>query len=190
MLVVPVIAVALFIFLFTRKHDGAAADAPGGMRRVTLATKDKDFRVIPPARGGAVGSVWYRPRDSVLAIQLRASGLTPNVHYRLELSLDGGQVYTVTSRAADSTGALAIDTTLTRFAEGVCVGDDWDPPRPLTGKHAIKFWVQRDGTPSTGTLPVSKPQARPGASLPCHGNGDGNFTYGLLENEVAHFQGK
>jgi hypothetical protein len=37
-------------------------------------------------------------------------------------------------------------------------------------------------------MPGIAPSA-PGAQLSCHGNGDGNFEYLLLENEVANFKG-
>lgn len=189
MLVVPVIAVALFIFLFARTHESSRATGPGGVRRITLATKDSAFHIVPPSRGGAEGSVWYTPSDSVFTFQLRATGLTPGVRYRLVLAVNE-EPFAITTRAADPRGTMSIDTTLTEFAEGTCVGDAWDPPLPLAGEHAIKFWLQRDGTPASGTLPATLPRARPGASLPCHGNGDGVFTYALLENEVANFVGR
>ncbi|HEX6535175.1 MAG TPA: hypothetical protein VF041_11285 [Gemmatimonadaceae bacterium] len=188
-LVVPVIAVALFIFLFARTHESSRGAGPGGVRRITLATKDSAFHIVPPSRGGAEGSVWYTSRDSVFTFQLRATGLAPRVRYRLVLAVNE-EPFVITTRAADARGALSIDTTLTEFAEGACVGDAWDPPLPLAGEHAIKFWLQRDGTPASGTLPATLPRARPGASLPCHGNGDGVFTYALLENEVANFAGR
>lgn len=188
MLAVPVIAVVLFIFLFGRTRESSSGELAGGVRRITLATKDSSYHIVPPSRGGAVGTVWFHPRDSVFAFQLRATGLTPGVRYRLVFAVDE-QPFIIAGRAADAAGALAIDTTLTEFREGLCAGDSWDPPRPLAGDHAIKIWLQRDGTPASGTLPATTPAARPGASLPCHGNGDGNFTYALLENEVANFRG-
>jgi hypothetical protein len=188
-LAVPVIAVVLFIFLFGRTRESSSDELAGGVRRIGLVTKDSAYHVVPPSRGGAVGTVWYHPRDSVFAFKLRATGLEPRLRYRLVFSVDE-QPFIITGRAADSTGALVIDTTLTQFAEGLCAGDSWDPPRPLAGDHAIKIWVQRDGTPTSGTLPVTNPAARPGASLPCRGNGDGVFSYALLENEVARFRGR
>ena len=52
----------------------------------------------------------------------------------------------------------------------------------------MKFRIKRDGSPPSGTMPGIAPSA-PGAQLPCHGNGDGDYDYLLLENEVANFKG-
>jgi hypothetical protein len=52
----------------------------------------------------------------------------------------------------------------------------------------VKFWIKRDGNPTSGVSPGMKAGAL-GAALPCRGNGDGNYEYMLMENEVADFTG-
>jgi hypothetical protein len=181
------VAVVLFIFLYWgAPEDGRAAT--GAVQRITLSQKDRHFAIIPPARGGAVGTVWYHPRGPALTFQLRASGLRPHRRYLLELSVDG-TVYTVASHPATTAGELSLDTTITAFEEGACVGDNYDPPRSVPGAHEVKFWLKSDGNPVSWTMPGQRSSAADGSSLPCHGNGDGDFQYVLLENAVAHFSG-
>ena len=83
--------------------------------------------------------------------------------YLLELQVDDA-IYSVASYTSDARGEIALDTALTEFAEGVCVGANYDAPRPVTGTHDVKFWIKRDGNPKTGTSPGVKAGA-PGASL-------------------------
>ncbi|HEU4586150.1 MAG TPA: hypothetical protein VFR95_10390 [Gemmatimonadaceae bacterium] len=186
--IAPIVAVVLFIFLYWGNHQDARA-AAGAVQRITLSQKDAHFNIIPPVRGGAVGSVWYRSHGPALSFQLLASGLRPRRRYLLELSVDG-TVYTVASHAAGVSGELSIDTTMTMFGEGACVGDNYDPPRSVHGEHEVKFWLKNDGNPLSGTMPGQRRQsAAAGSELPCRGNGDGDYSYVLLENEVAHFRG-
>lgn len=186
-LVAPIVAVVLFIFLYWGSHQDTRA-ATGAVQRITLSQKDADFNVIPPVRGGAVGSVWYHPRGPALSFQLHASGLRAHRRYLLELSVDG-TVYTVASHVASGSGELSIDSTITMFEEGACVGDNYDPPRSVHGAHEVKFWLKNDGNPVSGTMPGQRRSAAGGSSLPCRGNGDGDYSYVLLENAVAHFTG-
>jgi hypothetical protein len=187
-LVAPIVAVVLFIFLYWGNHRDART-ATGAVQRITLSQKDAHFNIIPPVRGGAVGSVWYGSRGPALSFQLLASGLRPRRHYLLELSVDG-TVYTVASQTAGVNGELSIDTTVTMFEEGACVGDNYDPPRSVHGEHEVKFWLKNDGNPVSGTMPGRRrSSAAAGSALPCRGNGDGDYSYVLLENEVAHFTG-
>ncbi len=155
--------------------------------RVTLSQKDSSLQPIPPSKGGASGDVVYAPKGTAFHFTLHASALPPGHRYALEMQVDDA-IYTVASYAPNARGELAIDTTLSRFEEGVCVGANFDPPRPITGRHAIKFWIKRNGSPPTGTMPGVSPSA-PGALLACDGNGDGNYDYELLENQVADFTG-
>ena len=97
-------------------------------------------------------------------------------------------IYSVGSYAPDERGGLAIDTTMAQFAEGVCVGTNFDMPRSVRGHHSIKFRIKRDGSPASGTMPGIEAKA-PGGRLACHGNGDGNFGYVLLEDEDVDFTG-
>lgn len=186
-LVAPIVAVVLFIFLYWGNHRDVRA-ATGAVQRITLSQKDAQFNIIPPVQGGAVGSVWYHANGPALAFQLLGSGLRPHRRYLLELSVDG-TVYTVASHSASANGELSIDSTITVFGEGACVGDNYDPPRSVHGEHEIKFWLKNDGNPVSGTMPGRRSSSAAGSSLPCHGNGDGDYSYVLLENAVAHFTG-
>jgi hypothetical protein len=179
---------ALFAFLFSPAFSDTHTPPPSGTMRVTLSQKDASFRPIPRAAGGATGAVWYAPTGRALRFQLRAFGLAPARRYVLELQVDDA-IYSVASHGSDVRGELAIDTTLTRFEEGVCVGGNYDAPKPALGPHRIKFWIKRDGSPPAGTMPGMAPNA-PGAQLRCHGSGDGDYHYVLLENEVADFTGR
>ena len=182
------LATVLFVFLFMRASAKPHPVVSNGMTRVTLSQKDASFRPIPRAAGGATGVVWYVPSAPVLRFELRAYGLHAGRRYVLEMQVDKA-IYTVASYAPDARGDLAIDTTLTQFQEGVCVGANYDPPKPVLGHHKVKFWIKNDGSPASGTMPGIPPNA-PGAQLACHGNGDGDYSYLLLENEVADFTGR
>ena len=180
---------ALFWFIFVRSsYDQVASVRSGaGMSRVTLAQKDASFRPIPRAAGGATGVVWYAHSGPALRFVLRAYGLQPQHRYLLEIQADDA-IYSVASYASDARGELAIDTALTQFAEGACVGANYDAPRSVQGPHRVKFWIKRDGNPPSGASPNVK-AGTPGADLPCHGNGDGDYSYMLMENELADFTG-
>lgn len=183
------LAGALFWFMFVRSSydQSESVRSVGRMSRVTLAQKDAAFRPIPRAAGGATGVVWYAHSGPALHFVLRAYGLQPQRRYLLEIQADDA-IYSVASFTPDARGELAIDTTLTQFAEGACVGANYDAPRTVQGPHKVKFWIKRDGNPQSGVSTGVKPGS-PGASLPCHGNGDGDYAYMLMENEVANFTG-
>lgn len=181
---------ALFWFIFVRSSmdKSAESDRSGsGMSRVTLSQKDAAFRRVPRAAGGATGVVWYAHSGPTLQFNLRALGLQPLHRYLLEIQADDA-IYSVSSYLSDARGEIAIDTALSQFQEGTCVGANFDAPKPVAGAHTVKFWIKRDGNPKSGTSPSVKANA-PGAALPCHGNGDNDYTYMLMENELAHFTG-
>ena len=180
---------ALFWFIFVRSSYGTAesVQASTGMSRVTLAQKDASFRPIPRAAGGATGVVWYAHSGPALRFTLRALGLAPQRRYLLEIQADDA-IYSVASYTSDAHGEIALDTALTQFEEGVCVGANYDAPRSVEGAHRVKFWIKRDGNPAAGVSPGMTTGA-PGAALPCHGNGDGDYAYMLMENEIADFKG-
>jgi hypothetical protein len=183
-------ATVVFVFLFshfTRTAARGPRPRADGFVRVTLSQKDASYHPIPPSAGGASAEVWYSPTGSTLKFQLHAIGLPHPKRYLLELQEDG-VIYTVASYAANEHGEISIDTALTQFAEGVCVGSNYDAPRPVEGHHDVKFWIKRDGNPPSGTMPGVAPNA-PGAQLLCHGNGDGQYGYVLLDNDVAKFDG-
>lgn len=162
------------------------------MRRIALIQKDSLFRPVPPERGGASGEVWYSPSGRTLSFRLRASGLVPHRRYELDLTVDS-VTYTLASRPASADGDIALDTTITEFAEGACVGANYDRPRPLTGPHRIKFAVKNDGSPPSGASGVGDggdTLSAAGVTLPCAGNGDGDYSYVLYEGQVAEFEGR
>ena len=162
----------------------AKGAAPERVRHIGLSQKDAAFHVIP---GAASGDVWFDAEGPTFAFRLSAAGLKPGVHYLVELYTDG-RTYEVASRMADAQGRINLDTTLTRFETGACIGGDYVPPRPLRGDHMIKFLVKRDGNPVSGTRQALSRSANPPA-LPCHGNGDEDFTYSLFEDNVAKYTG-
>jgi hypothetical protein len=169
------IVVAIFLYgpkgLLSRRKSSDE----NGVTRIAIATKDSAFNVIPPSRGGASGSVWFRSRAPALTLQLRAAGLVPLKRYQLELSTDQA-VYTVARLSADAQGHLSLDTTLSQLADDACVVANRVPPRPLHGRVKLKFWVRRDWSPTV-------------AGSPCSGNGDGDSTYALLEENEGTFYG-
>ncbi|MDQ6830972.1 MAG: hypothetical protein M3081_19080 [Gemmatimonadota bacterium] len=189
MLIAPVVLTAIIVFVLRSRGQQSSAReaAPPGWAMVTLAQKDAGFNIVPPERGGAQGSVLYHTRGDTLPLRYRAAGLAPGLHYLVELQVDT-TVYTIATVIADAAGVVAFDTSLSNFAEGVCVGRNYDPPRPLAGEHVIKFWLKRDGNAATGTQAQLAP-GTPHPELPCRGNGDAIFSYVLLETELAHFEG-
>lgn len=182
------LAGALFWFIFVRTSVGKTDTVTStGMARVTLSQKDGAFVPIPRSAGGATGVVWYARSGPALRFTLRALGLAPARRYILEIQADE-TIYSVASYLSNAGGEIALDTALTTFAEGECVGANYDAPRSVSGEHRVKFWIKRDGNPANGTSPGAR-AGTPGASIPCHGNGDGDYAYMLMENEVADFTG-
>lgn len=185
------IAIVLVVAWSTRRpallvrRAVTASDTDRVHRHVDLVQKDGDFH---PLIDGAHGRVDYIPQGTAFAFRLHGTGLAPGKRYLLELEVDS-TIYAVASHVANDRGELTIDTTLSRFAEGVCVGKKYDPPRPLSGHHEIRFWVKRDGNPKTGSASGAPPGSE-GASLPCAGNGDGDYSYVLLEQQLALFTGE
>lgn len=172
-----VVTIVVVIFLYGPKglltrHSSSDSN---GITRIAIATKDSAFNVVPPSRGGASGSVWFRSRAPALALQLRAAGLVPSKRYQLELSTDQA-VYTIARLGSDAQGRVSFDTTLTQLADDACVVAKRVPPLPLRGRIKLKFWVRRDAGP-----------AAPGSA--CSGNGDGDSTYALLEENEGTFYG-
>lgn len=186
-LVPALVATAVVVYISTRISTRAPKARDDGLVLVALSQKDSAFRPIPASAGGATGEVLYAPTGASLRFQLRAHGLTPDHRYVLEMQVDR-EIYTVASYSSDASGGLTVDTALSRFEEGVCVGNNYDAPRAVSGAHDIKFWVKRDGSPKAGTMPGLARSAA-GSQLPCHGNGDGNYGYVLLDDGAAKFTG-
>lgn len=186
-LVPSLVATAIVVFFVARTSSSKPRVRADGLMSVELVQKDSAFHPIPSSKGGASGEVLYTPSGPGLHFVLHGRALPPGHRYELEIQVDSA-IYTVATYSPDDGGQLTIDTTLTQFREGECVGKNFDTARPVTGPHTVKFRIKRAGSPPSGTMPGIAPSA-PGAQLSCHGNGDGNFDYVLLENEVAKFRG-
>lgn len=186
-LVPSLAATAIVVFFVSRTSSNKPKARADGLMSIELVQKDSAFHPIPPSKGGATGEVLYTPSGPALHFVLHARSLPPGHRYVLEMQVDSA-IYAVATYSPDARGQLTIDTTLTQFREGECVGKNFDAPRPFTGPHTVKFRIKRDGSPSSGTMPGIA-SSTPGAQLSCHGNGDGNYDYVLLENDVANFRG-
>ena len=186
-LVLPVALTIVVILVFMKPWRNAEPAREGAYEEVLLVRKGA-MSGITSLFGGASGSVWYTPGGPSLSFRLRAEKLSPGRRYIFEIQVDS-RIYDVTSRAADDDGRLALDTSFTVVAEGICVGDNYDPPmRFEPGRsYTIGFMLKRDGNPSMGAQRVPGGGGTPAAELPCRGNGDGNYRCALMENSMAHF---
>lgn len=145
-----------------------------GKQLMPLVAKDAHYKIIPPARKTAAGTVWFSPSGNRLSLEIRASNLAPRRHYVAEVVVDG-DVYPFARVTADSFGEIALDTTLVRFSSDACVRGKVARPQPLRGGHDVKFWIRRDGAPA-------------GAGR-CSGNGDGDDRSVLYEQMTERFVG-
>jgi len=185
---VPLVSAAVVMFLCILPARATRAAHVTTTGYVALVQKDAAFHVVAPERGGASGRVWFDPAGPTLHFRVDAMGLHPGIQYFVELNVDG-TTYEVATHAADAGGRLAFDTTLARFASGVCSGGDDAPPRPVTGSHEIKFLIKRDGNPKSGLMPRRAGRESEASVRACHGNGDGDYSYALFEGDVARFMG-
>jgi len=161
----------------------------GEIGHVALVEKDASWRPVPPRPGGPSGGVWYGTHGARFRFGLRAVGLQPDIHYIVELDVDGS-TYAVANRVATAAGDVALDTALTAFAEGACAGSDRQATRSLVGTHRVKFLLKRNGNPAGagGGGGSGSAAPRPGGPV-CAGNGDGDFTYVLFEEKLAIYDG-
>lgn len=187
-LMVPVVLTVLVVLVFMKPWRNSTPERRAGYEQVLLVQKGP-LSAVTSLFGGASGSVWYTPTGPSLSIRLNAERLDPRTRYILEIQADS-IIYDVTSRAADENGRIALDTSLVSLAEGVCVGDKYDPPRTLEPGHtySIQFWLKLDGNPASGSQRIQAVPGGPVVKLPCNGNGDGDYSYVLLENSLATFR--
>jgi hypothetical protein len=188
-LIFPIVATGITVLIIKSPTARSSLGMERGRQRIALVQKDTLFQPIPPRPGAPTGAVTYLPTGDRFSFRLEASGLVPRRHYELDLTVDG-VTYTMASRAASDRGTLAIDTTLTQFAEGACVGANYHQPLAVRGRHRIKFAVKNDGSPSSGTARTHTPGIAAGGDLPCAGNGDENYAYVLFEARIADFEGR
>jgi hypothetical protein len=186
-LVLPLILTVIVVLVFMKPWRSGEPAREGAYEQVLLVQKGA-LSAITSLFGGASGEVWYTPEGPSLSVRLSAEKLAPGKRYIFEIQVDS-TIYDVASLAADDDGRLTLDSSFVTLAEGMCVGDNYDPPRRLeAGRgYAIGFMLKRDGNPSTGTQSVPASGGAPGAELRCQGNGDGNYDYALMENTMAHF---
>ncbi|HKT07804.1 MAG TPA: hypothetical protein VJR24_07915, partial [Gemmatimonadaceae bacterium] len=87
--VVPAIAItiaAMFVMMIGRQLPAHRNRSPlvrraDGKQLMPLVAKDAHYKIIPPARGGATGTVWLSPGGNRLSLEIRASHLVPRLHY-------------------------------------------------------------------------------------------------------------
>lgn len=181
--VVPAIAItiaAMFVMMIGRQLPAHRNRSPlvrraDGKQLMPLVAKDAHYKIIPPARGGATGTVWLSPGGNRLSLEIRASHLVPRLHYVAVVIADA-DAYPFARLTADSLGQLALDTTLTRFSSDACQRGKTAQPRALDGGHDIKFWIRRDGASAGGGR--------------CAGNGDGDDRVVLYEALTERFAGR
>lgn len=164
------------------------ARAPAGFDSVALVSSD-DADGATAAENAPAGVFYYSPDGKVFEWYLNAHSLEPGVSYRLELNVDDSLSYAAGSVIADEGGRAMGHGELRVFADRYCVGDANTPKIELSGEHTVAVRLKRDGSnPGEGSaeIKVTGPASR---SLPCTGNGDGNFDYVLHEQKIASFTG-
>jgi hypothetical protein len=109
---------------------------------------------------------------------VRAQHLLPGRAYRVDLTVDGRDIYSVGHGRADGAGILTAHGVLVRFTDQYCISTPTEA-QPLAGAHQIAFAVKSDGAGS-GAASAGSPLTDPARELPCDGNGDGNFEYWLV----------
>lgn len=194
-MLLPSLTAGIIYFLCVvpaRRSDAAASPSVG---HIALVQKDSSWRPLPVGLHSPTGDVSYSTRGAPFRFTVRAAGLRPGTRYIIELTVDGA-IGAAASRAADSAGDVVLDTALSAFAGGTCgegrpagqgsdggTGTRGSGAPALRGAHQIKFTLRRNGRPAVGA-----PVARPSGTA-CAGNGDGDFSYILFEEKVAHYNG-
>ncbi len=176
----------------------ASSAAPLTAAPPGFATAQLALATPAPAASAAVaappaGSVWYLLRAAAAPTDasggefewyVRAKNLLPNRVYRIELSVDYHEIYSIGYGRSDASGVLTVHGVLHQFSDRYCVSTP-AVPRPFTGWQAITFAVKSDGSGSGSASPVagSPLSGRSGESI-CDGNHDDNFEYWLFEPEA------
>lgn len=187
MLPVALTVAVILIFMKPWRSDEPARD--GAYERMELVQKG-GLSAVTSLFGGPAGAVWYAPTGPGLSIRASAHHLDPGTRYIFEIQVDS-TVYDVASLEADARGELALDSTFSRVAEGICVGGNYDRPIDLAPgrSYTLGFMLKRDGNPASGTQRVSAGSGPEEAAveLGCSGNADGDYSYVLLENRQGRF---
>ena len=187
-LVLPIVLTIIVILVFMKPWRNAEPARQGEYEQVELVQKG-GLSAVTSLFGGPTGSVWYKPSGSRLDLRLSVDGLDPGKRYILEVQVDS-TVYDVASIPADDSGRIALDSTFSGIAEGICVGENYDPPmRFESGRsYTLGFMLKRDGNAASGSQRVPVGGGAAGeVELRCGGNGDGDYGYALMENRLARF---
>jgi hypothetical protein len=162
--------------------------APAGFATAALVVATPAPVGSKTGAGAPNGSVWYRlsagaaSTDSsgpALEWYVHGQNLSPARAYRIELSVDWRDIYTVGNGRTDTSGTMTVHGVLHQFAEQYCISAPTSP-RPLTGWQTLAFAVKSDGAGTGSASPVSGgPLTGLGRDNSCSGNGDGNFDYWL-----------
>ena len=190
-LVLPIVLTIIVILVFMKPWRNAEPARQGEYEQVELVQKG-GLSAVTSLFGGPTGSVWYTPSGSHLGLRLSVEDLDPGKRYIFEIQVDS-TVYDVASIPADDGGRIALDSTFSGVAEGVCVGDNYDPPmRFESGRsYTLGFMLKRDGNAASGSQRVPVGGGAAGeVELRCTGNGDGDYGYALMENRLARFTGR
>jgi hypothetical protein len=188
-LVLPIGLTIIVILVFMKPWRNSEPAREGAFEQVELVQKG-GLSAVTSLFGGPTGAVWYTPSGEHLRLRLSAEHLDPGKKYIFEIQVDSS-VYDVASIAADGAGRIALDSTFSAVAEGICVGSNYDAPmRFEPGRsYTLGFMLKRDGNAASGRQRV--PSAVGGSSGPaeleCTGNGDGDYAYALMENREGQF---
>jgi len=188
-LVLPIALTIAVILIFMKPWRNGEPARQGAFEQVELVQKG-GLSAVTSLFGGPSGAVWYTPNGPALSIRASARDLDPGKRYIFEIQIDS-TVYDVASLAADAAGNLALDSVFSSVAEGTCVGDNYDPPVSFESgrSYALGFMLKRDGNATTGAqrVPSGGEAGVAATELACSGNGDGDYSYVLLENRPGRF---
>jgi hypothetical protein len=187
-LTLPLALTIIAIVVFVKPWRDFAPARDGAYEEVRLVQKG-GLSALSSLFSGPSGSVWYTPDAEQLELRMSAQNLEAGRHYIFEIQVDS-TVYDVASIAADADGRIALNGAFETVSEGTCVGGSYDQPVRLEGgrSYTLAFMIKRDGNPATGSQRVAGLDGI--SELSCTGNGDGDYTYVLLENRLARFSAR
>jgi hypothetical protein len=141
-----------------------------GYNTISLGASD------PRTQSTPVGTFSYLVVDGAIDWYMFATDLVPAHAYRIVLTAADGKEYAVASRRSDASGTLGAHGVETALMNRQCVGAEDPSRRSLESARILRVALKSDGAArgaSTNDLLGSR------SSLPCDGNGDGNFDYVL-----------
>jgi len=162
--------------------------APPGFATARLASAATLPGTGDPASRRSTGALWYTVSGTATAAQpdgqiewyLHGERLQAGRAYRVEVSVDGRNTYSLGNGRANGLGRLTLHGILTSFADRYCVSAP-TPRSPITGQHTISFALKADGS-GTGAASEAAMLTDPTDTYPCNGNADGDFGYWLVSD--------